>query len=245
MFYARCFLLWFALLPHVVFALGNTNNESFSKAKRLMQQEIFVGDSYQRTLYCDASFNMNKYVSLPEGFRTDKYRGRLNKWEAEHIVPAENFGRAFSAWRDGHPDCINSKGKAFKGRSCASKVSKDYRLMQADLFNLYPAIGSVNAQRQNYNFVMLPEEASSFGSCDMRVTTRKVQPPEKARGRIARAYLYMEAVYPIYQMSRSQRSLMKAWDKQHPVTQIECEIGKRISAVQHSSNPILEQRCPV
>ena len=53
--------------------------------------------------------------------------------------------------------------------------------MQADLFNLYPAIGSVNAQRQNYNFVMLPEEESSFGSCDMRITTRKVQPPEKAR----------------------------------------------------------------
>ena len=67
--------------------------------------------------------------------------------------------------------------------------------MQADLFNLYPAIGSVNAQRQNYNFVMLPEEASSFGSCDMRITTRKVQPPEKARGRIASLSLYGSGLF--------------------------------------------------
>ena len=245
MLVARCVVLWLALLPHVVFALGNTHIESFSKAKQLMQKEIFVGDGYQRTLYCDAQFNINKYVTLPEGFTTDKYRGRLNKWEAEHIVPAENFGRAFPAWRDGHPDCVDSKGKAFKGRNCASKVSKDYRLMQADMFNLYPAIGSVNAQRQNYNFVMLANSASSFGSCDMRIDAKKVQPPENARGKIARAYLYMEAVYPIYQMSGSQRKLMNAWDSQYPITNVECEIGKRISAVQQSSNPILEQRCPL
>ncbi|GLT17641.1 deoxyribonuclease [Vibrio zhanjiangensis] len=245
MFVARFFVVWLALLPHVVLAMGNASIESFSTSKRLMQKEIFVGELYQRTLYCDASFNMSKYVTLPEGFTTDKYRGRLNKWEAEHVVPAENFGRAFPAWRDGHPDCIDNKGKAYKGRDCASKVSKDYRLMQADLFNLYPAIGSVNAQRQNYNFVMLPNSLSSFGSCDMRIEATKVQPPENARGRIARAYLYMETVYPIYQMSRSQRKLMNAWDSRYPVTAIECEIGKRISAAQQSSNPILEQRCPL
>lgn len=77
----------------------------------------------------------------------------------------------------------------------------------------------------------------------MRIENRKVQPPESARGRIARAYLYFDEVYSRYSMSKAQRQLMMAWDKQYPVTPIECEIGRRIKLVQKSSNPILEARC--
>lgn len=231
------------LVTPLTSAAGNTSIESFNTAKRLMQQQIFVGEAYQKTLYCDAKFNQNKEVVLPDGFTTQKYRKRLNKWEAEHIVPAENFGRNFSEWREGHELCVDSKGKTFKGRNCASKVNKAYRLMQSDLYNLYPAIGSVNALRQNYNFTMLPDTTSSFGSCDMRIEDRKAQPPESARGRIARTYLYMDKVYPSYQMSRSQRQLMTAWDRDYPVTDVECEIGRRIASVQNSHNPILDARC--
>jgi len=59
-----------------------------------------------------------------------------------------NFGRTFKEWRDGNAQCVNSKGKSFKGRRCAEKVNKEYRYMQADMFNLYPAIGAVNALRK-------------------------------------------------------------------------------------------------
>nr|WP_240698149.1 hypothetical protein [Vibrio sp. F13] len=50
------------------------------------------------------------------------------------------------------------------------------------MHNLFPAIG-VNALRSNYNFTMLPEEKSDFGSCDMRINDRKSQPPVSSRGR--------------------------------------------------------------
>ncbi|WP_158147790.1 endonuclease [Vibrio fluvialis] len=235
---------WLLLLVSpLALASGNTTIESFNTAKQLMQKQIFVGPAYQTTLYCGAAFDARKVVTLPDGFKSDKYLKRQKKWEAEHIVPAENFGNAFAAWREGHPDCVDSKGKAFKGRNCASKVDQTYRLMQSDLYNLYPAIGAVNALRQNYNFTLLPHASSDFGRCDMRIEDRKVQPPEQARGRIARAYLYMDAVYPTYSMSRAQRQLMQAWDKQYPVTAVECEIGRRIEAVQQSDNPILDARC--
>ena len=226
-----------------VLASGNTAIESFSKAKRLMQQSVYVGKEYQQTLYCSASFNMNKEVTLPDGFKATKYLNRLKKYEVEHAVPAENFGRTFVEWREGHPSCVDSKGKSFKGRKCASKVSREYRLMQADIYNLAPAIGAVNALRQNYNFTMLPEAKSDFGSCDMRIENRKAQPPVAARGKLARSYLYMESAYDRYSMSSSQRQLMEAWDRQYPVTAKECEIGKRIEAVQKSKNPVLELRC--
>lgn len=78
------------------------------------------------------------------------------------------------------------------------------------MYNLYPAIGAVNAARSNYNFGMLNKADSDFGSCDLRIEKRKVQPPEAARGAIARSYLYMEASYPRYSMSSSQRKLMQA-----------------------------------
>lgn len=227
----------------VVLAGGNTSIESFSKAKRLMQQSIFIGEEFQKTFYCSAAFNQNKEVTLPSGFITTKHMNRLKKWEAEHVLSSENLGRSFVEWREGHPKCIDSKGKSFKGRRCTTKVNKEFRLMQADLYNLQPSLGAVNAARQNYNFTMLPQAKSNFGSCDMRIDNRKVQPPEIARGQIARTYLYMEDAYQSYTMSSSQRKLMKAWDRQYPVTDKECEIARRIEIVQKSKNNILALRC--
>ncbi|ANN29158.1 endonuclease [Vibrio vulnificus] len=115
--------------------------------------------------------------------------------------------------------------------------------MQSVLYNLYPAIGSVNAARQNYNFTLLPHARSSFGQCDVPIDGRKVQPPEQARGAIARTYLYFEAVYPRYSMSKAQRQLMQAWDKQYPTTKVECQRAQRIKQQQGNANPILAERC--
>jgi len=236
----------YLLLPTLAFAFssqGNTTNDSFSKAKRLMQKEIYVQPEEMHTIYCGAKFDRHKHVVLPSGFEATKYRNRLKTWEAEHVVPAENFGRNFVAWREGNPKCVDKNGKHYKGRKCATKVSEEYRLMQADLYNLFPAIGSVNALRQNYNFTMLPSAESDFGSCDMRIENNKVQPPAKARGVIARTYLYFAEVYPTFNMSSSQRKLMHAWNKQYPVTKAECERAKIIQSIQGNVDPILAGVC--
>lgn len=41
-------------------------------------------------------------------------------------MPAENFDRTFIEWRDGHNQCVNSKGKEFKGRRCAAAQIMSY-----------------------------------------------------------------------------------------------------------------------
>lgn len=163
--------------------------------------------------------------------------------EWEHVVPAENFGRTFSEWRDGHPSCVNNEGKSFKGRKCAEKVNHDYRLMQSDLYNLYPAVGAVNATRANYNFEMLPSSSSSFGSCEVKIHGRKVEPTVASRGRIARTYLYMEQTYPKYKMSKQQKQLMITWDKQFPVSKWECKRTNRIERIQKNRNNVVFSRC--
>lgn len=102
---------------------------------------------------------------------------------------------------------------------------------------------AVNAMRSNYNFTMLPNSPASFGSCNMKINNRKVEPPATARGQIARTYLYMESAYPNYTMSSQQRRLMMAWDKMYPVTPWECKRNQRIESIQQNINPIMIQRC--
>ncbi|WP_339379713.1 endonuclease [Aliivibrio sp. SR45-2] len=198
---------------------------------------------HRTTIYCDATFDAKKNITLPSGFDSEKYLKRSKRVEWEHVVPAENFGRTFSEWRDGNKACVTNKGKVFKGRRCAEKTNDEYRLMQSDMYNLYPAIGSVNAMRSNYNFVMLPGETSDFGACKMKIDNKKAEPPENARGRIARSYMYMESAYPRYKMSKSQRQLMNAWDKQYPVSAWECTRAQRIEKLQGNTNTIIKERC--
>ena len=227
-------------LSFSVFAKNQTN-QSFNKAKKMLDRSIY--NEHRITLYCEAAFDSSKHVIFPEGFQTSKYEKRSKKIEWEHVVPAENFGRTFEEWRTGDPQCVNSKGKAFKGRRCAEKVNLEYRYMQADMFNLFPAIGAVNALRRNYNFAMQPGEESDFGSCAMKIENRKAEPPKAARGKIARAYLYMESNYHRYSMSRQQRQLMNAWDKMYPVDAWECERTKKIMALQKGENEVVKSRC--
>ena len=181
------FLLAALVMASGAQAAGNEWNDSFSKAKKTLERQVYY--DHRITLYCGAAFDEKKNVTLPEGFTAAKHEKRAGKVEWEHVVPAENFGQAFAEWREGDAQCVDNRGKAFKGRKCAEKASREYRLMQADLYNLYPAVGAVNALRQNYNFQMLPGEESDFGSCEMKIADRKAEPPARARGQIAQMHM--------------------------------------------------------
>ena len=91
--------------------------------------------------------------------------------------------------------------------------------MEADLHNLTPAIGEVNGDRSNYNFSQWNGmDGVSYGQCEMQVNfkQRKVMPPDRAKGSIARTYLYMSQEYG-FKLSKQQTNLMMAWNKQFPV----------------------------
>lgn len=230
-----------AFVPALSFSQGNTVNDSFNKAKQLLEKEVYF--DHRVTLYCAAEFDSRKNITLPAGFVTQKHQKRAGRVEWEHVVAAENFGRSFKEWREGDPVCINNKGKSYKGRRCAERANQEYRFMQADMYNLYPAIGAVNAARQNYNFQMLPHAKSSFGTCEMKIEGRRAEPPERARGQIARTHLYMAASYPRFRLSDQQRKLMTAWDKMYPVDAWECQRAQRIEKIQKNENSFVKDAC--
>ena len=219
----------------------NTQITSFSKSKKLL---LKLYKNHPVTLYCGCSYKGKKPNLSSCGYIPKKNNKRANRIEWEHVVPAHAFGQSFSEWRSGHSKCVTKKGKKFKGRKCAEKMNKEYRRMQADMFNLYPAIGEVNGRRSNYLMAIIEGEKREFGKCDVEIKSRKVEPREEIRGEIARTYLYMDSVYPGRGIiSKKNRKLFDAWDQSDPVDEWECERAKRIEKIQGNRNEVVMGYC--
>ena len=232
-----------ALTPSETVFSGNLSSCSYQCARRLMYEHVYR--DHRRTIYCDFPFAEDRSLLLPQGFFVPAYQDRAQRVETEHLVPVENFGRTFREWREGDPQCRDAEGRPFKGRKCAERCSEEFRRMEADLHNLFPAVGAVNALRRNYTFQMLGQEAElPFGAiCPMRFFKRHVEPPERARGVIARTHLYMETSYERFRLSRQQRRLMESWNRLYPPDTWECERDRRIARFQGNHNPFIRAQC--
>lgn len=116
--------------------------------------------------------------------------------------------------------------------------------MEADMYNLQPAIGEVNERRGTATPAMIPGENRPFGPCDFEAADGKVEPRPSVRGDIARTYLYMDQAYPGRGVvSRKNRKLFEAWSEQDPVDRWECDRARRIARVQGNVNHVVEQAC--
>ena len=221
---------------------GNTRIASFSRAKKILLRDIY-GD-HRITFYCGCPFTADRKVGNRNGYVPRKNNLRARQIEWEHIVPAHAFGQSFLQWREGHPQCVDRKGRAFKGRNCARKTAIAFRYMEADLYNLVSAVGEINRLRSNYSFAEIPGEKRIFGACDMEIEGRKAEPRPEVRGDIARTYFYMDSAYPGRGIvSRKNRPLFAAWSRQDPVDGWECERARRIERIQGNENPFVKGQC--
>lgn len=232
-------LLAAGLLMGLLFPAGE-RLEDFGDAKKVLQNKIWY--DHRQTIYCGAAYDADKNIELPAGFHASSHQSRSGRMEWEHAVPAENFGRTFRQWRDGDPAC-QKHGKPFRGRKCAEKTSPEYRQMEADMYNLFPSIGSVNAARGNREYADLSGASADLGNCGARVRGKFFEPPERARGQLARASLYMAWQYPRFRLSGRQEKLFRAWDRQYPVDKWECERAKRIEKFQGNENIFIKKPC--
>ncbi|CAM3849255.1 MULTISPECIES: endonuclease [Pseudoalteromonas] len=142
------------------------------------------------------------YVPRNAVTRSGKPNARATRIEWEHIVPAWEFGHQLQCWQNG-------------GRKNCIKTSAQFRKMEADINNLAPAIGEINADRSNYRFGMITGDANQYGRCQVKVDfkQRVVEPPFYARKRIADAYFYMQKTYGL-KISDKQQKLFNAWQNQ-------------------------------
>ena len=236
-------LALFILSPAYAADQGNTWNDSFTKVKKTLEREIYK--DHRTTFYCGCPFDEHKVVQPCQNYTPVKGGKRSSRVEWEHIVPAAHFGQSFKEWREGDPRCVDNKGKAFKGRNCASKVAVPYRFMESDMHNLVPAIGEVNGLRSNHRFGMVAGN-DYIEVCHVKIDkgARTVEPPKQIRGDIARTYKYMDRAYPGRGIiGRSSEKLFDAWSSQDPVDKWECERCRRIEGIQGNENPIVKEQC--
>ena len=214
---------------------------SFRTAKKISTRihadarySFYCGCSYAYRRDASQRYARNHVEPRDCGYEPARSSERARFIEWEHVVPAYDFGRTRSCWREGHPRC---KGR---GRKCCRKVDPIFRAMEADLHNLQPAIGELNQDRGHLGFGLIPGEERDYGACDFEVDrhARVVEPRPEVRGDIARTYFYMERMYGV-RISRKNRRLFETWDAQDPISPREQRRNRRIMEVQGNSNPFV------
>lgn len=217
----------------------NKQIKSFQQAK-VENRNIYGNENL--TFYCRCPYQANSIKSKRCKVETKKFTKRKSRLEWEHIVPAHAFGHSFKQWRENKTIC-KTKNKKFKTpRSCA-RQNKEFVQMESDIYNIVPVVGAINAIRNKYSMAMFNPHKSEL--CPgLFVENRKIMPPERIRGDIARIYFYMQQTYPGRGIiSKKNIKLFQAWDKLDPVDKLECEITRKKQKIQKNINKVVISRC--
>lgn len=213
--------------------------ENFMASKKIAV-EIFSKNKL--TFYCSCQYDDQGVVNWDTcGYKpkTNTLRAKFIEWE--HIMSAHHFGKDLQCWKE--PICQTKEGKPYKGRRCCQKINKEFVKMEADLHNLVPAIGEINAVRSNYTFGLLPNiTKQEFGACQIKIDphTKKVEPATKVRGTIARSYLYMSQRYNIV-LTENEIALFNTWSAAYPPEKWEIEWNQSVSKIQGNYNPFISK----
>lgn len=222
-----------ALLACFISASVHAAPESFSQAKRLLREHVFYDQNTDRgTFYCGCKFRwVGKSGGRTDlascGFNVTKMPERAARTEFEHVLPASSAGRHLACWRNG-------------GRQNCQRTSAAFNRMEADMFNLVPSVGSVNAMRSATNYGMVSGDYEDLGACTTKIGTqhRVVEPRDEVKGEAARITFYMSDRYNI-RLSKQQEAVLMSWDRQYPVSDYELEMNSRISHAMGHTNPFV------
>lgn len=227
---------------------GNERIKSFDSAKKVLREMYRhwqMQDDAQniaQTIYCQCRYTESAVDHKSCAYKPQqKKSARDYRIEWEHVVPASVFGRQFDEWanKKDYKRCAKKSG-----RQCAGLLNPAFRAMEGDMYNLYPAVGSVNAARSNYPMAEISEDSEVvFGTCDFKLSKQRVQPRAGVRGDIARVYLYMEWAYPEFLIigNEANRKMFWQWADNDPVSNEEKVRAEAIMAIQGNCNPFVLQ----
>ncbi|MDH4201010.1 MAG: endonuclease [Spirochaetia bacterium] len=219
----------------------NHKFKEFSLAKKA----VFTADVEKKTFYCGCPYNERKEINLQAcGYQFRKSRKRASKVEIEHVVPADKLCGQTPEWKSGSEKCVDSNGRHFKGRKCASRYNPVCVMAYNDIENLRPAIGEINNDRSDYSFAEIKNKETSYGTCRFFIKNGVVDPPENVHGDIARIYLHMNATYPELNLSAPDEiKLFQKWSGLDPATEEECRKNKKIHDIQGTYNFFILEQC--
>lgn len=219
------FLLIFIMANIIISpSFAKYSKEQYIANKNLVSiYDNLIKDGFNMTsLYCSCPLYINKnklnYDRKSCNYEIQNNAKRGMRIELAHIVPPSFY-----------------------------KNDQNFNLINADLHNIYPTIGELVANRLNYTFSDSIDDYNlkkNFGSCSFYIDRDQntVTPPNKSKGIIARAYLYMQDRYQI-KLSNKDQNLFNMWDKLYPPTKEECQRNIFIGRVQGNTNKFISKKC--
>jgi deoxyribonuclease I len=209
---------------------------TFTTAKKVATN---IFKPHKITLYCGCAYDKDKQVDLTScNMNNATPIKRADRVEWEHMMPAEHFGRYHQCWHE--KICVNeSTGKEYKGRKCCEKIDPEFRRQEAELYNLWPAVGAVNQERSNFDFGIIENKRGYYG-CEFEADKelRVAEPPDRAKGIVARANLFMADKYQV-ELSKEQRRLLQKWNKQFPPNSWELQWAEEVAEIVGYRNPYI------
>lgn len=192
----------------------HTKYTNYNKALYLLWTEVYK--NHGKTIYCNKPFSTAS--------KEEKSKAHVN---AEHIFPM--------SW-------VTKQLKCGTRQECR-KNSKQFKVIESDLHNIYPASERLNEARSNYQFGTIKGEKRIFGNgCDFEVddNRRIAEPTNRKRGDIARAMLYLAHTYNL-NLPKKTRQLMQQWDTQDKPDAEEKRREKIIRNLQGRENKFITQ----
>jgi deoxyribonuclease-1 len=216
-------------LPSLADVLPQT--PTYATARKRLYSKVYF--DHAQTLYCGCPYNTDLEVDQEACGLAALTSSRAAKVEVEHLVPASVVGATRPCWSE-----AATLGK--NRRDYCAKHDPLFAAFVADLHNLAPAVGAINAARGNLGPGLVVGEPRNYGECDFERDGEFdiVEPAASVRGDFARAWLYVSASYNLA-LSDEQHHLLLAWSQADPPSEWERTREARIAQVQGNHNPFV------
>jgi len=120
-------------------------------------------------------------------------------------------------------------------RQCASKPG--FNEVADDLHNLYPIQRSVEIDRRGSQFGDLPPD-SRESDCGYQMSFQTFEPPDHAKGNVARAMLYMHRQHSLPLVGTME--MYQRWHRLDPPDDNEIARNRAIGRIQGNTNPYID-----
>lgn len=119
------------------------------------------------------------------------------------------------------------------------KTRQAYRDAISDPHNIYPVKQKALLDRRGTRFGDLPEDVQpASGDCPYQLSFQTFEPPENARGNVARAMFYMHETHDLPLVGSEET--FKRWNRQDPPDEQERARNDAIKAMTGRSNPFID-----
>jgi hypothetical protein len=116
------------------------------------------------------------------------------------------------------------------------KRQSNFNESRTDLHHLFACASWINSIRGSMPFDEIAN-GEKVGASER--TNSSFEPPERAKGIVARAALYVSMMYGVEIASKEEQTL-RDWNRTYPVSSFERERSSRVAQVQGNHNPFVE-----